>query len=202
MSLFSKISNKLQYLLSKQLSDPEAEAYAKQQAAQAIQDAKVAKEKKELDAKNAKKEADKIKQDKEAEALVARSKINPKKFINDTTNGILTAFMAIIITSVCLYGGSLLANKSIGYNAPFRLLSFVYGYILFFYYIPKSFYDVYKGIPVPYYCFLPLSNTRPEGYAGIFLSPFCYDDDDSSIAAKSSVTQLYADAYSKSQKMP
>ena len=39
MSLLTQISNKVQYSVSQAVSDPEADAYAKQQAQQAQQDA-------------------------------------------------------------------------------------------------------------------------------------------------------------------
>jgi len=201
MSLVTSLYNKVQYLASNQLSDPNADAYARQQAEQAKQDAEAKKREEVAAAEKAKADAKKEEADAAAAELSARSKFDSRKLITDTANGILTGLGSVILICFCLYGGHLAANQAIGYNAPFRVLSFLYGAIVFFYVIPRSLYKVYgKGETLPYYSFLPLSTYVPNGnLEGIVLGLFCYQENDETIAARKVVEELYAAAYNKSK---
>ena len=155
MSLLTSITNRAQYALSANISDPNADAYVKQRAAEAANAAAAANAAKDAAAAKAAKDAadaaaKKAAEDKAA-SLSARSKFDIKKLIGQTSFGILGWFIALLLICFALYGGCLAANESIGYNVPFRILSFFYGMIFFIYYIIKSFYIVdWKGEKIPY----------------------------------------------------
>ena len=200
MSLLTSLSNKIQYMVAKNASDPEAEEYAKQQADQAAADAKVKEERDKL-SKQASDDADiKRKKDEEAAALADRSKFKPKELIGDIARNILSVIGILILVFFLLYGGHIAANKAIGYKVPFRILSFLYGIVFSFWVVPKSVYDVYwKKETLPYFTFLPISTYEPVGdIEKIFVGGFCYKEDEVSSAARAAVTALYSDAFTKS----
>jgi hypothetical protein len=200
MSLLTSLSNKINYIVAQNVSDPQADAYAEQQAIQAEQNKKV----KDAEAAKAKAEAkaaaDKKESDEAAAALAARSKFSPRKLAYNAANGILKAFLILFVIGIAFYGGHIVANKAIGYSVPFRILTFLYGSIFSFWIIPKSLYDVYaKGEILPYYSFLPLVAYEPAGIIEqFFIGAFCYNENESSKAATNAVTKLYSDAYTKS----
>jgi hypothetical protein len=201
MSILTQISKKVNYDISKALNDPEAEAYAKQQEIQAKQDAE-AKERKLKEEERIKKDLDmKAKSDAKAKSLAERSTFSIKRAMRNTASGILTGFMSLILICFILYGGHLAANDAIGYNNPFRILSFIYGCIFFFIEIPKSFIRKYwYKLEIPYYTYLPLSTYQPTGdLETIFLGGFCYREDEASNAARSVVGGLYKTAFDKTQ---
>ena len=200
MSLLTSLSNKIQYMIAKNTSDPEAEEYAKQQADQAAADAKVKEERDKL-AKQASDDADiKRKKDEEAAALADRSKFKPTELIGDVARNILSVIGILILVFFLLYGGHIAANKAIGYKVPFRILSFLYGIVFSFWVVPKSVYDVYwKKETLPYFTFLPISTYEPVGdIEKIFVGGFCYKEDEVSSAARAAVAALYSDAFTKS----
>ena len=196
----TSISNKIQYLISKSVSDPEAEAYAKQQAAQAVQDAAVQRQQVATAKTAAEAEAAATAEAEAAASLVTRSKFNSKQLVTQVSNGILLAVARIIALCFALYGGHIAVNQAIGYNVPFRLLTFFYGMICSIWIVPKALYDIYwKGIKLPYYSFLPISTYVPNGdLQNIFIGPFCYTKDSSAIAARAAVVALYSDAFKRS----
>jgi len=179
MSLLTKLSNKIQYEVSKNLDDPEAAEYANQQKAQELQDS--ASQQRELqDQKDtAAAEAKKAEDEKEAADLARRSEFKAGRALGDSANEILKIFGSLVLTMILLYAGHIAANEAIGYRNPFRLLSFLYGAIFFFYVIPKSFYDtLYLKKVKHFYTFLPLSTYVPTGnIESFFLTPFCYVED-------------------------
>ena len=200
MSLLTSLSNKIQYMIAKNTSDPEAGEYAKQQADQAAADAKVKEERDKL-AKQASDDADiKRKKDEEAAALTDRSKFKPTELIGDVARNILSVIGILILVFFLLYGGHIAANKAIGYKVPFRILSFLYGIVFSFWVVPKSVYDVYwKKETLPYFTFLPISTYEPVGdIEKIFVGGFCYKEDEVSSAARAAVAALYSDAFTKS----
>ena len=200
MSLLTSLSNKIEYMIAKSTSDPEAEDYAKQKADQAAADAKVKEEQDKL-AKQTAEDADiKRKKDEEAAALADRSKFKPKELIGDIARNILSVIGILILVFFLLYGGHIAANKAIGYKVPFRILSFLYGIVFSFWVVPKSVYDVYwKKETLPYFTFLPISTYEPVGdIEKIFLGGFCYKEDEVSSAARAAVAALYSDAFTKS----
>jgi len=196
MSLLTKLSDKIQYTVSKQLDDPAAREYANQQKAQAIQDSasqqREQKQKKEEAEAAAKKAAD----DAKAADLVRRSEFKSNRVIGNSASQILKIFGSMLLVLVMLYGGHLAANAAIGYRNPFRILSFLYGAIFFFYVIPKSWFDAFYLKKVQhFYTFLPLSTYVPLGnLESLFLSPFCYVEDQFSAEARKAVESLYAGA--------
>jgi hypothetical protein len=201
MSILAKINNRIQYDLSKALNDPEVDAYAKQQAIQAKQDAEVKERKDKEDAKTKTLLDAKAKADAKASSLAERSTFSVKRAMRNTASGILTGFMSLILICFILYGGHLAANQAIGYKIPFRILSFIYGCIFFFIEIPKSFIRRYwYQIQIPYYSYLPLSTYQPVGdFETIFLGGFCYKEDETSNAARAAVEALYKTAFDKTQ---
>lgn len=201
MSLLEQVSNKLQYSVSQWASDPEAEAYAKQRAKQKEQDDKIQSRLDEAKAKADKDAKAKEESDAKAQNIADRSEFKPKRAASNIASGIIKGFMSLILTLTILYGGHLAANEAIGYSIPVRILSFVYGCLLFFIEIPKMLIRRfwYNSMP-PYYTYLPLSTYQPNGDLEIlFLGAFCYKEDEKSAAAKAAVESLYRAAFDKSQ---
>jgi hypothetical protein len=200
LSPLTSLTNKVQYLIAKNISDPDAEAYAKQQAIQAAQDAAVKKQKEANDKKAAAAAADQAAKDEAAASLAQRSKFNSKQLVTQISNGILTAVGILVGLCFVLYGGHIAVNQAIGYRVPFRILTFLYGVICSIWVVPKALYDIYwKGIKLPYYGFLPISTYVPNGdIESIFIGPFCYTEDSSATAARAAVEELYSGAFKTS----
>jgi hypothetical protein len=199
MSLLTGLSNKIQYLVSKQVSDPEANAYARQQAIQARQDAERRQREQEEDEK---KLIEKQKQDEKQEAdaeLRRRSEFSMRGLVRDTAGQILSYVSSLILVVFILYGGHIAANEAIGYRVPFRILSFVYGSLGFFYYIPRLLYKIHwKREVVPMYTFLPISVYHPTGFfEKIIFGPFSYEEDQYAIDARAIVEELYKNSFKK-----
>jgi hypothetical protein len=198
---FTLAYNKIQYQLDAYFKDPEAENHAKQVAAQAAQDKKVAEakatateKKSELDAKAA---ADKA----AADALAERSKFSPVQVVvAKISKNILSFFTTLIIISLALYGGKLEANKAIGYGVLMRIVSFIYGSLFFFIVIPRSLYEIYfLNKTQPDYAGLPIWNYVPNGWAEqLFFGAFSYVEDNNSKILHEEVVHLYSDGLAKS----
>jgi hypothetical protein len=200
-NIFTKLVNKVQYVTSNSLDDPKAAEFAKQKAIQDAQD-KAVKDRKAVADEEAAKQA-KIEKDKEIKSkeLESRSEFNISRLTGNTASGILKVFFSFILFSLILYSGHIVANRDIGYNAPFRVLSFIYGSVFFFYHIPKTIYDVYvSNKKLEYYTFLPLSTYQPDGIiTKLFLGPFCYTETQHTAAARSTVEALYSEGFQKTQ---
>ena len=199
-SAFTSLSNKIQYLIAKNTSDPNADAYAASQAAQAEQDAKVRRQEAAA-AAAASEDATKQAESQAAAAdLAARSKFNSKKLLNESAKGILTGFGSLIILCFVLYGGHIAVNQVIGYNVPFRILTFIYGAIFSIWFVPKALYDKYwSKKELPYYAFFPISTYVPNGaLEKLFIGSFCYTEDETTRAARVAVETLYSEAFKKS----
>jgi len=202
MSLLTSLYNKVQYLASKNLSDPNAEVYAKQQAEQIKQD----KETRRREAVAASKEADKLANDESdaaaAKALALRSKFDHKSLISDIATHALTGIIIAVVIILMGIGGYLAANQAIGYNNPFRILSFIYGCLAFFYVIPRSLYLIYgKGETLPSYALLPLYVYVPSSDINVKKTCnyiFCYQEDEASVKARSLIENLYSKVHAES----
>jgi hypothetical protein len=199
MSVLTGLSNKIQFLLSKQISDPEADAYARQQAIQARQDAERREREQEA---NQRKLKEKQKRDEKQEAdaeLKRRSEFSMRDLFRDTAGQILSYVSILILVVFILYGGHIAANEAIGYRPPFRILSFVFGSLGFFYYIPRLLYKIHwKRETVPMYTFLPISVYHPTGFfEKIIFGPFSYEEDQYAIDARVTVEELYKNSYKK-----
>lgn len=181
-------------------SDPQADAYAKQQAEQARQDAEARRREKEANDRAVEEKERREKEQERAESLASRSQFNGTQFISHTAKGILDICYKVLFVILLLYGGHLAANDAIGYNAPFRILTFVYGSLCFWYQIPRAIYRVYvKKETLPNYTFLPLSTYTPNGdFERFFIGPFCYTKDAYSGNAQAEVKALYETIYKKS----
>jgi hypothetical protein len=204
MSLLRKISNKISYSIAKVLNDPEADAYGRQQEAQEAHDREV-RQRQATDAAAATAAAlAKTRSDQTAAKLEDRSQFRPGRAISNISNGILNMFFKFFMTVIMLYAGHLSANEAIGYNVPFRILSFIYGKLLFFYVIPRFLIrKYYYNISNINYAFLPVSTYVPATDAEkILLKPFCYKEDQHSTAEKAAVDLLYKTAFEKSQIKP
>ena len=204
MSLLTQLSNKVQYNVSQAVSDPEADAYAKQQAQQAQQDAFAKQRADDAKAQEDKEAAAKAQAAVDAEKLQKRSTFDSSRATSDIASGILKTFFSLIFFAVVLYGGHLAANEAIGYNSPFRILSFVYGCLLFWYYIIKTLIQkFYYKMKIPYYGFIPLTTYKPNGMIEkIIYGLFTYNEDAEYFAAKSHVEELYRTAFEKTQIKP
>jgi FtsZ-interacting cell division protein YlmF len=199
MSFFASLINKITYQANKAVSDPEADAYAAAQAKQAEQDAAVAANKVEKDLQKAAKEkADKEAKD-AAEKLSARSNSSIAGFAGGSSQQILIVVCILIYITVALYGGHLAANRDIGYSPAGRIVSFIYGTILFPVLIIKYMWDTFKeGKEIKNYSFLPISTYVPTGdFEKLVLGPFCYVPDQSSVDATAKVAQEYLEAFQR-----
>jgi hypothetical protein len=201
MSFLTQIGNKIQYSIAKWASDPEADAYARQQARQQQQDADAARRLAESRARSdaaAKAQAD---ADARARSMADRSQFKPIRATSNVAAGVVKGFMSFILTLIILYGGHLSANEAIGYKVPFRLVSFLYGCIFFFIEIPKMLIRRYwYQIKPAYYTYLPLSTYEPNGDLEVFfLGAFCYKEDNTTQLARAAVETMYKTAFEKSQ---
>jgi hypothetical protein len=91
--LLSKVTNKIQYNISQWAADPEADAYAKQQADQAQQDEETKARLDESVTKAAAEAKAKADADAKAAALEDRSQFKPKRAASNIASGILKGFM-------------------------------------------------------------------------------------------------------------
>jgi hypothetical protein len=202
--LFTQVVNKIQYKISEWASDPKAEEYARQQEAQAKQETDVqARKQTAAEQANVQAAANAVAAAR-ARDLASRSQFSPARASSNIVNGILNGFMMLIYILIAMYGGHLAANEAIGYNLPFRLLSFIYGTIFFFIVIPMSLYNTYwLNILPKYYTYLPLSTYEPKSdLAILFLGGFCYKEDQIAIDARNKVAELYKVGFEKSQIKP
>ena len=188
--------NKIKYSIDKELRDPEADAYAKQQEIQAEQDKAVADRKAAAAAKasvDAKEAQEKKVEDAEKER---KSKFSPVSHTGaKVAQNIFIIFWSLLLILLGLYAGSLCANKAIGYNIPFRLMSFFYGMILFPAVYIRMFIEMYRGVKSPYYGFLPIWKYEPDGWVErIFWGPFSFVDDGGIGTAQQEVKDLYISA--------
>ena len=200
MSLVSQLFNKIQYHVTKAVSDPKANEFVKEQAAQAKQEAEI-KERKELEVTEKKKINEMaLEKQKEIINLNERNTFSIKRAIGKAASGILNALRIIVFIVLVIYGGILAANDAIGYNFPFRILSFIYGCVCFWYIIPRSFFHKYYAkIDVPYYSMLPISTYKPVGmFESLIYGPFCYTEDSRVLFAKQAVETLYKNGYLRS----
>ena len=126
-NLITKAYNKFQYEISKKLSDPEADSFAKQQEKQAIQDKATAERKQLEDINKSKENQEKEEKKRNALELEVRSKFSPlSEQIYNILNATTKYTILFIVLGLILYGGKISANQAIGYNIPFRIFSFFY----------------------------------------------------------------------------
>jgi len=203
------LSNKINHTIYTNLNDPEAEAYAKEQAKKAEQDKLVAERKALADKSQAEKDKALAKKQEEDAVKAERSTFKPIKH----TGGLVAKksidmFWSLLVILLALYAGSISANKAIGYNIPFRLFSFLYGVILFPLVYIMLIIDMYRGTTKHMHAFLPLMRypkpmwngemwNGPSGWIErVFWGPFSYTDDGSVTldAAREEVKNLYINA--------
>ena len=97
MGIFTQISNKFNYIISSFLNDPDADAYAKQEAAQRQQDAEA---RERLNTENAEAQANAengAQAAQEAENLRERSKFNFVRTIGKIAAGVFSTFSSLIL---------------------------------------------------------------------------------------------------------
>ena len=190
-SLFSKIQNTVEYRLDSIFSDPKADEYAKQKAAQDQQDQQVA-----ASAAAAQEQADANKKatatsTAAAQVEVERSQFNGSRLRSNTASNILKIVLTLIVIAFCLYGGSLAANDAIGYRVPFRIFSFMYGCLFSWIVVPRyMYYKLWLNQPMENHGFFPLgvSVTEPTG---VIDSLFYYVEDSATRTARDHVEALY-----------
>lgn len=197
--------NKIQYQFDAYIKDPEAENHAKQLAVQKAQDDAKAKRKEALNESKAQLKEKSIKDKAEAEELANRSQFSsPQTILAKVSKAIISTFLSLLVVGIMLYAGKLEANKAIGYNAPMRIVSFIYGAIFFFIVIPRSLYDIYwLKKTIPDYAALPIWNYVPNGWVeNAFFGLFSYVEDGESKAAREEITRLYSEGSSGVITMP
>lgn len=202
MSLVTSLYNKVQYIASKQLSDPNADAYARERAAQLKQEEETQRRADKAAAKQAVLDAKAAEDANSASNLASRSKFDSNALIGDTAKSVLSGIGISILVILILYGGNLAANQAMGYKNPFRILSFIYGCLAFFYVIPRSLYLKYgKGESLPMYAFLPLSIYVPSSDINVKTecwNIFCYQEDEISVKARSAIESMYSKVHAES----
>jgi len=198
--MLSSLSNRFQYFIAQQTADPEADAYAREQAVQAQQDASVQERRLAANQQAAQDAAAKQQSDQASADLAARSKFNLSSLISQASKTILNVVIILAVICFAFYGGHIEVNKAMGYGLPFRVLTFLYGALFSFWVVPKSIYDVYyKGLTLPYYSFFPISTYVPNGnFEKMVLGPFCYTEDETVKAARAAVSLLYENAFKTS----
>ena len=202
-NLLTRTYNKIQYEISKKVSDPEADNYAKQQQAQAAQDKAAAERKTELDKQKDQKKQEDAQKKKEADELAKRSRFSPiSEQIHTITKTVNLYATIFVILGLGLYGGKISANQAIGYNIPFRILSFFYGLLFFFIVIPVAFAKKYLyGTKILNYTFIPLKVHVTTGWAErVLIGPYCYQEDADCFSEKAKVAELYKNGYDNSLK--
>ena len=110
-NLLTRTYNKIQYEISKKVSDPEADNYAKQQQAQAKQDKTAAERKAKLDKEKDEKKQEDAEKKKEADALAKRSRFSPisEQLHNISTN--IINFTTLFATNIPMLLFTLLPLK-------------------------------------------------------------------------------------------
>ena len=200
MGIFTSIYNKISYKFSQYFDDPDANAHAEEQAAQKQQDAE-AKQRADAEAKKAKQDADNsAKSQEDAKSLNDRSSFSSSRAAGKISYGVWNILFSLIMFVLMIAGGYIAANEAIGYNAPFKILSFIYGALCFWFVIPRVLIKEYwYKIKPQYFTLLPLSTYKPaSGIERFFLGPFCYEEDARVHAAKEAVELLYKNGYLKS----
>ena len=199
---WSAIGTRLEYMFY----DPKAEEYAQKKAEREAQKAADDRRRAEIAqsqlTEQQKKEAnDEItaKEKADREALATRSQFNISQLIGQSSDGIYFHVKALLLTCFMIYGGHIAVNQAIGYNIPFRILTFVYGMLCSIYIVPKALYDIYwKHIDLPYYAFFPLSTYQPKGNLEKYIiGPFCYIETPEAVAAREAVVKLYESGFVK-----
>ena len=197
-SISTLLTNKINYVFSNFINDPEANAHAEARAAQAEQDAGA---KTRLDTANAEANAAaaaaaQAKQD--SEDLNERSEFKPNRAVSDIVSGILNVLFYLLLFTAMICAGYLASNEAIGYSISFRIFSFFYGALCFWWVIPKALIQkYYNKIDIPYYGILPLFKYTPDGNQ-LFNYLFSYKDNSIVAAKKNEVAALYKSGYLKS----
>ena len=199
---WSAVSNRIEYMFY----DPKAEEFARHKAEREAQKAVDDKRRAEIAqsqlTEQQKKEANdalNAKQKAERESLATRSQFNISQLIGQSSDGIYFHVKALLLLCFMIYGGHIAVNQAIGYNIPFRILTFVYGMLCSIYIVPKALYDIYwKHIDLPYYAFFPLSTYQPKGDLEKYIvGPFCYIETPEAIEAREAVKKLYESGFVK-----
>ena len=163
------LSNKVQYEISKVVSDPKAAEYVKQQQDQAMRE-KAAKDSEAAAAAKASKDAAK---NASIQDLSKRSKTDTSKLIANTSYWIIIVILLLILVMIAVYA----SNESIGYNSGFRIFWFFYGVPGVIYNYISNFFSKEKKEPFP------------------FISPFPffvpYNQDDDTKSAREKIIELY-----------
>ena len=180
-------ANKVQYQIDNYLKDPKAENHAKQLEKEQKLRIAAEKRKEALNESTAQLKVKSAKDRAEAEELARRSQFSsPQSFAGKVGSNMLSTFKTLVLVGFALYAGKIEANKAIGYSVPMRIVSFIYGALLFFIVIPRSLYEIY-GLEkkIPDYAPLPIWNYVPNGWVEkIFFGLFSYVEDANSKAAR------------------
>jgi hypothetical protein len=185
MSLLEEAWNSIQYQIKQAVSNPDANAYAEKQAAEAkaAADAK-AKSEAETKAQVEKKALDKENAAKQAEAVKVAEERKSFSFMRlfGTAGGIFTT---IILTFLLFFGAvlgaSLATNLNLYLPTPYRILYAIYGFLLFFLVIPYvlGYRWFWKGKRPRFYSLIPLIPYHLDNrFAAFLFSWLSYKPDD------------------------
>lgn len=185
MSLLEEAWNSIHYQIKKMVSDPDANAYAQDQAKAAKADA---------DAKAKEDAAKKEQADKEAAEKAAADKLaadtkaaqdrNTFSFTRmfGTVGGIFfTIFLVFLLFFGAVLGASLATNLNLYLPTPYRILYAIYGFLFFFLVIPYvlGYRWFWKGKRPRFYSLIPLVPYHLDNrFAAFLFSWLSYKPDD------------------------
>jgi Fe2+ transport system protein B len=178
MSIIDKITNILQYKVYQATTDPDADAFAKEQKAARDKAAAAAAEQASAQATT--------KQAATAQSQnLTKAQYSATTFLKQIVKYTIFAFFIFLIILFTVYTGHLAANDAIGRPIEYRILYFIYGAIFSAFVAPYYIIQRLRGVEIKSYAILPVrEGVVPEGLEGLLLSFVSYIPDEYSAAAK------------------
>ena len=185
MSLLEEAWNSIQYQIKQAVSNPDANAYAEKQAAEAkrVADA-TAQSEADIKAQEEKKAADAEATEKSEAATKAAQERKTFSFTRlfSTAGGIVvTIILVFLLFFGAVLGASLATNLNLYLPTPYRILYAIYGFLLFFLVIPYvlGYRWFWKGKRPRFYSLIPLIPYHLDNRVAAFLfSWLSYKPDD------------------------
>jgi len=178
MSIIDKITNILQYKVYQATTDPDADAFAKEQ--QAARDKAAAATQASQEEQTAEQQAAT-----QQSQNLTKAQYSATTFLKQIVKYTILAFFIFLIILFAIYTGHLAANDAIGHPIEYRILFFIYGAIFSVFVAPYYIIQRLRGVEIKSYAILPVrEGVVPEGLEGLLLSFISYIPDEYSAAAK------------------
>jgi cation transport ATPase len=185
MSLLEEAWNSIQYQIKKAVSDPDANAYAQEQAdaKKKADDAKAAADatKQEQADKAAAEKAAADKAEADAKAAKERATFSFTRMLGTVGGTFFTIFLVFLLFFGAVLGASLATNLNLYLSTPYRILYAIYGSLFFFVIIPYvlGYRWFWKGKRPRFYSLIPLIPYHLDSRVAAFLfSWLSYKPDD------------------------